>query len=261
MPNSSVIYNVDEVGFDSWVDATQTTVIVPAEYEGSQIPIPISRNDARATMVACISADGRSLTPLIVIPRKSIEVELFECGFTPDCCRIHSQPNGFLTAALFEEWFFTIYIPDTLEQRRRLGYAGLIFLILDGFSGHVTESIEEGCVHFGIRMLKIPAHTSDQLQPLDVGLFALHKLESHRVMPHLDLNAQTVKLIRMLCGFQKAATPVNVIGAFRRAGIICRWDGLAKALRCVIDRSEAADVRHWHHSKSRVQLEHCASRE
>jgi hypothetical protein len=36
----------------------------------------------------------------------------------------------------------------------------------------------------------------------------------------VDLNDQTVKLIKMLCGFQKAATGTNVIGAFRKAGIM-----------------------------------------
>jgi hypothetical protein len=47
-----VVDNVDEVGFDSWVDATRTTVIVPADYHGDQIAMPVIRGDARAIMVA-----------------------------------------------------------------------------------------------------------------------------------------------------------------------------------------------------------------
>jgi hypothetical protein len=123
---------------------------------------------------------------------------LFESGFTPDCCICYSHPNEFTTTARFGEWFFTIFIPDTLEQRRRLGYVGMVFLILDGVSGHISEVIEEACVYYGVRMLKSPPHTSDQVQPLNVGLFGLHKSESRRVQTHLDLNTQTVKLIRML---------------------------------------------------------------
>jgi hypothetical protein len=250
-----VIYNVDEVGFDSWVDATRTSVIVPADYQGDQIAMPVTRSDARATMVACIAANDRSLKPLIVIPRKSVEAELFECGFTPDCCAIHSQPNVFMTTALFEEWFLTIFIADTLDQRRRLGYAGMVFLIHDGFSAHMSEAIEEACIYYGVQMLKIPAHPSDQVQPLDVGLFALHRSESRRMQTHLDLNLQTVKLIRVLCGFQKAATPVNIIGAFRKAGIISQWDGHAGTLRCIIDRNQATEVQHWRQSKKKIAVQ------
>jgi hypothetical protein len=55
---------------------------------------------------------------------------------------------------------------------------------------------------------------------LDLGIFAVHKMEARRVHPHLDLNDQTTRLIKMFCGFQKAATETNVIGAFRKAGII-----------------------------------------
>jgi hypothetical protein len=141
----------------------------------------------------------------------------FECGFTPDCCDIQSQSNGFLTTALFTEWFFAIHISDAREQRQRSGYAGIVFLILDEFAGHVTDAIEDVCVCYGIRMFTIPSHISDQVQPLDLGLSAFHKSENRRVQPHLDLNAQTTNLIRMLCGFQKAATPVNVSSSFPRA--------------------------------------------
>jgi hypothetical protein len=47
-----VIYHVDEVGFDSWVEATRTSVIVPADYHGDQIAMPVTRSDARATMAS-----------------------------------------------------------------------------------------------------------------------------------------------------------------------------------------------------------------
>jgi hypothetical protein len=57
-PPSIAVYNVGEVGFDSWVDATRVPVIVPMDYESTQIGLPITKSDARATMVACITANG-----------------------------------------------------------------------------------------------------------------------------------------------------------------------------------------------------------
>jgi hypothetical protein len=181
-----------------------------------------------------------------------IEIDLYECGFSPDTCHIMFQERGFLTAELFAEWADAIFFPDVIHSRQSLGYAGPIFLILDGFAGHLSDTIEEQCLFYGVVLLVIPPQTSDQLQPLDLGLFALHKMECHRVHPHTDLSAQTVKILKILCGFQKAATPLNVIKAFRRAGVTSRWDRAAEALICHIHRTCAKEIRHWNQAKSRI---------
>jgi hypothetical protein len=57
---------------------------------------------------------------------------------------------------LFERWCFELFFPDAVEQRRRLGYQGLIFLILDGFSGHTSDATEDGFSYFGIFPILIP---------------------------------------------------------------------------------------------------------
>jgi hypothetical protein len=62
------------------------------------------------------------------------------------------------------------------------------------------------------------------MQTLNMGAFAIHNLELGRVHPHLGLNDQTRKLIKMLCGFQKATTGTGVTGAFRKAEIMSLWD-------------------------------------
>jgi hypothetical protein len=64
-----------------------------------------------------------------------------------------------------------------------------------------------------------------------------------------------VKLIKMFCRFQKAATGSNVIGAFRKAGIMSRWDDEHRELVCFFDRVEASDARHWNQTKRRISLE------
>jgi hypothetical protein len=63
------------------------------------------------------------------------------------------------------------------------------------------------------------------------------------VMPFDDLDLTLIA---------ESATPVNVIAAFRRAGIVLRWDKHTKALRCFIDRGQAAEVRHSYQSKKRI---------
>jgi hypothetical protein len=50
---------------------------------------------------------------------------------------------------------------------------------------------------YGLVLVLIPPQTSDQLKLLDLGLFALHKMECHHVHPHTDLRAQTDKIQRV----------------------------------------------------------------
>jgi transposase len=113
---SAVIYNVDETGFDAWVGASRLRVVVPVDLEESAIPIPVTRKDKRASCIACNVANGCALKPVIVIPRKTIEIDLYECGFTPDTCHVVFQEHGFLTGELFAEWaeavFFSGYDSD-----------------------------------------------------------------------------------------------------------------------------------------------------
>jgi hypothetical protein len=90
---------------------------------------------------------------------------------------------------------------------------------------------------------------------LDLGIFAIQKMESRDVHPHLDVNEQMSKFRKMLCGFQNAATSTNVIDAFRTAGIMSRWDTEHRELVCFIDRENASEVRHWNQSRKRVALD------
>jgi hypothetical protein len=82
---------------------------------------------------------------------------------------------------LFEERCSTVFLPDVLAQWERLGYGGPVFLILDGFSGHSTEGIEEAFLQYGVVVILLSPHSSDQTQPLDLGTFAIQKMESYGV--------------------------------------------------------------------------------
>jgi hypothetical protein len=96
---------------------------------------------------------------------------------------------------------------------------GTSFLFLDGFSGHLMNIIEENCLFYGIQLLIITTHTSDQVKLLDLGICAIHEMESRLVCLHLCLNNQTSKLIKMFCGSQRTPTGTTAISVFRKAGI------------------------------------------
>jgi hypothetical protein len=80
-------------------------------------------------------------------------------------------------------------------------------------------------------------------------------LRFHFLKTPIRFRSASTKLIKMLCGFQKAATGTNVIGAFRKAGIMSRWDDEHREFVYFIDREKASDVRHWNQTKRRIPLE------
>jgi hypothetical protein len=55
----------------------------------------------------------------------------------------------------------------------------------------------------------------------------------------------------MLCGFQKAVTGRNIIGVFRKGGIISGWETEHREFIHFINRESALDVLHWNQSKKR----------
>jgi hypothetical protein len=127
---AAIVYNVDEVGFDSWVDPIRIAVVVPAEYTWSKIAVSANRRDLRASMISCVAANGRHLKPYVVVPRKTLEAELYESGFPPDSCRIVHQENEFFTSWLFEDWLENVLVPDVIAQRQRLEWEGRLSLFL-----------------------------------------------------------------------------------------------------------------------------------
>jgi hypothetical protein len=205
-------------------------------------------------MLLCIRSDGKYLKPLIIIERKSIEVELYELGFTPDVCYIRYQENGFITTALFEEWSKDVLLHDIEEQRDKLGYDGYAQLILDSCTSHISDAFVEDCLFHGLNLNYLPAHTSDQTQPLDLGIFAILKAESSRIRLAPAVNPQTSQLAKMLSGMIKACTPYNILRAFRSAGICCRWSSKHNSLVSFVDKDEAGKVRHWKLNKDRFAI-------
>jgi hypothetical protein len=46
-----------------------------------------------------------------------------------------------------------------------------------------------------------------------------------------------------------------MIGAFRKPGIMSRWDDEHRELVCFIDPEQSSNVRHWNQTKRKIPLE------
>ena len=72
------IINIDQSGFQEWADKRNLVVVVPAEVTQDEIKIPVARTTKRAPILVGIAADGSTITPAVIVPRKTIEMELLK---------------------------------------------------------------------------------------------------------------------------------------------------------------------------------------
>jgi hypothetical protein len=118
------------------------------------------------TAIECISADGRSLLPLIIWPG-STHRSNWTTYSTPGWHYAHSE-NGYNDSKISLEWLKRVFDPQTKEQANQKPRV----LICDGFGTHETLEILEYCFENNIILCRLPSHTSHKLQPCDVGVFA-----------------------------------------------------------------------------------------
>ena len=241
---SGFVFNLDEVGFDSYVDARKIKRVVPCHYVGDEIPTPVSRQEKRATLLVAISADGQTVKPLVVLQRETIDIELLNMGYTSDFVLFGRSDTGFMNARLFLDWAKRSFFPEIRQRRAKTKYEGPALLILDGFGVHHSPAFAEMCEEENVVLVFLPPHTSDQLQPCDLGLFGVQKRWQSNITLPSHLNKQTKQVIRMIDALRMATTPKNVIGAFRKAGITSQFSFEKGRLMADVNPSLATSVRH-----------------
>ena len=104
------------------------------------------------------------------------------------------------------------------------------FLILDGFSGHLTDENDALLRMHHITKIVIPPHSSDKLQPLDlVGFSVLKRRIRITDLSCMEMRGESSKetrrqmeyIISIIDGIVATFIPRNIIAAFRAGGIDC----------------------------------------
>ncbi|CAH1246663.1 JRKL [Branchiostoma lanceolatum] len=120
-----LIYNADETGMA--LDARRSRVIVPTA--SKRAPAVKSGSRDHITVMACVSAGGGVIPPMIVYDR-ALPSGLFSDGGPSGAVYAHSD-SGYMTRELFEKWFFCIFLPHCHKARPLL-------LILDQATCHLS---------------------------------------------------------------------------------------------------------------------------
>lgn len=218
---------MDEAGQDEYIDTHSMKVVVPVEYNGFNIKIPVRRKNKRSTLVHCICLDGTYLKPLIIIPRKTVDNIILKRA-TCNNVILKFQNKGFSTTELTKIWLTEIFFPEIEkrwnEEHQRSGFNGNAVLIIDGCSTHGAALRQFNLAEKHIEVIYLVPHSSHLTQPLDLALFAIQKLNTYKKKLTLKLSDQADKIRSILKGLQQASTTENIISAFESAGIFHYYD-------------------------------------
>ena len=121
------------------------------DYRGASVKRTI------VTTIGCISADGRSLFPMIIWPATTYRANQTTYA-TPGWHYAHSEIKYNYSKISFE-WMKRVFNPQTKSQANQNPRV----LTCDGFKTHETPEILEFCFKNNIILCRMPSHTSYKL--------------------------------------------------------------------------------------------------
>ena len=207
------VYNIDETGITVVHKPGKVFSVVGRKHVYS---LTSAEKGKTHTVVACVSASGNSIPPLMIYPRKKAVPEGMKIGAVPGTIFMNSD-NGWITQDIYLEWFK--FFIKTIPPARP------VLLIEDGHGSHITLDVIELARKNNIHLLCLPAHTSHILQPLDIGVFHSFKtLYSKACRKYIAKNPGRVitsEAIASLVGdtWPQSVTPINILSGFKKSGI------------------------------------------
>ncbi|XP_065891048.1 uncharacterized protein [Dysidea avara] len=152
------IFNLDESGMS--LNPISPKIVVA---KGAKHSTSVTSNDkSQITVLACCSAAGYAIPPLVVLDRKTLRPE-YAFGEVPGTMYALSS-NGWMDTELFEEWFkhhFLIHAPSCRP----------LLLIMDGHSTHLQPCVVRMAAKEDVILFCLPPHSTHLTQPLDKGCF------------------------------------------------------------------------------------------
>lgn len=174
------------------------------------------------SLLACVCADGTALPPALIYQGKSGDLQntWMEDLKEEDQAYFTSAANGWSSNALGLAWLHR-FEQDTRHKgsRRRL-------LIVDGHSSHVNWGFICFADEFRILVLVLPSHTTQRLQPLDVGMFSpLSTAYSKELNKYTDAGLGWVTMTKRMFwplfknAWRESFTVKNIKKSFESTGI------------------------------------------
>ena len=175
-----------------------------------------SGNKAQLTVLACVSAAGYAIPPMIIFDRQRLQKE-FTVGEIPGTLYGLSK-KGWIDSELFDNWFNNHFLPHSPVSRP-------IILFLDGHSSHYQPAVVRKAAASKVILFCLPPHTTHLLQPLDRSCFSpLKAAWNAECQLFTSCNPGKVvnryNFIQLLSqAWARAMNPDNIKSGFRVTGI------------------------------------------
>ena len=209
------IYNMDETGVLLSVLTELKVLVHSAELRKFR---GVGTKRTLITAIECFSMDGRVLNPLVIWPAETHRVNW--TTFPTPGWRYGLSESGYNNGIISLEWIKGTFNPQTKDRAK----GSLRLLIADGFTTHESAEIQRFCYEEGIRLSRLPSHTSHKLQPADITPFSCLKTYYREEVERLYRGG--VKLIGKPHFTQlydkarrRAFTERNIRSGWRRAGL------------------------------------------
>ena len=213
MERPECIWNLDETGFP--LDPSKAKTIGTKGAKTVRVTSGSSRENISVLATCC--ADGTSLDPLIIFKGKNMQSSWVGTEALPETQYAVSE-SGWMTRVIFED-FFKRFVEKTKDIRP-------ILLILDGHLSHTSLATVELAKQENISIIKLPAHCTDLLQPLDVACFApLKSYYDSALMRYVHQTGARAPLqkrgfVNMLCQvWKEGLSQENIKAGFYATGI------------------------------------------
>ena len=154
------IYNMDEKGFA--MGAQGNTKVMCSKNHKSLLTSDGNRE--WASLIECVNILGDVLKIWITFRAKYLQKKWMEALGDG---HIIIRENGSTNHEIDHSWLETCFEPET--RRRQRGEYRL--LIIDGHQSHLASKSIDFAERYKIIILSLPSHSTDVLQPLDVGIF------------------------------------------------------------------------------------------
>ena len=212
MDKPSQIYNYDESGMHLEHKMPKTV----AQKGIKEVRQRSSGNKTQISILACGSATGQAIPPMVIFSGKHFNYDLAE-GEVPGTFYGMSD-SGWMDQDLFSKWFTSHFLKHAVPGRPLL-------LLLDGHSSHYTLELIQTASEKDVIIFCLPPHATADSQPLDTSVFGPLKsywsqacLEYMFSNPgHVVTKFQFSSLFRQ--AWSKGMSIDNLYAGFKKTGV------------------------------------------
>ena len=210
------VWNLGETNVS--IDAKSTKIVATVGKKGARKSATSGRDNH--TVMAAVSADGDLHPPLIVFK----DYYIIPRGYYTQYPGYTAEYPGTEVAVSENGWTPLIFF-GWLEQFCKTITERPLLLIYDGHSSHLTYEVIKLAREEMVSIIKLPPHTTDRLQPLDVSCFKHFKTiwakTLHRwTYQNLGQKIQKSEFICLLGSiWRESFTVENIVAGFKKSGM------------------------------------------